>query len=234
MPVNGPSVSLRCPMRGTLFLDEIGELPMTTQVKLLRVLQEKEFNRLGSSVSEKIDVRFIVATNRDLEEAMMAKQFREDLYYRINVVPIKIPPLRERKNDIHLLVNHLLEKINDEQDAFVKKISKDALELLMEYHWPGNVRELENIIERCVAFCNGDTILPEDLPLKIQSLQMDDTSLEREFSDNHKSLSDTIEDFEKKMIINALKRTRGNKTKAAELLKITRKMLRYKVEKYGI
>ncbi|MEK6776877.1 MAG: sigma-54 dependent transcriptional regulator [bacterium] len=242
---------------GTLFLDEIGELPMTTQVKILRVLQEKEFTRLGSSVNEKIEVRFIVATNRDLEEAMRNKLFREDLYYRINVVPIRIPPLRERKNDIHLLVEHLLQKINVEENLSakesseeerrngrgrrsddrvvpVKKISKEALELLMEYHWPGNVRELENVIERCVAFCNGETIMPEDLPVKIRSLQMDDGSLEREFSDSGKSLPETIENFEKKMIINALKGCRGNKTKAAEMLRITRKILRYKVEKYGI
>jgi two-component system response regulator AtoC len=243
---------------GTLFLDEIGELPMTTQVKLLRVLQEKEFTRLGSSASEKIDVRFVVATNRDLEEAMIQKQFREDLYYRVNVVPIRIPPLRERKNDIHPLVNHLLEKTcaeerktvsesseedrrtrdgrreGDAQNVPVKKISKEVLELLMEYHWPGNVRELENIIERCVAFCTGDTIMPEDLPVKIQSLQMNDDCLDREFSEKGQSLSETIEDFEKRMISNALKRTRGNKTKAAEMLRITRKVLRYKVEKYGI
>ncbi len=218
---------------GTLFLDEIGELPMTTQVKLLRVLQEREFTRLGSSLCEKIDVRFVVATNRDLEEAMMQKQFREDLYYRINVVPIWIPPLRERKNDIYPLVNHLLEKLSDEESGPVK-ISKEALELLMEYHWPGNVRELENVIERCIAFCCEGTIVPEDLPGKIQSLQMDDGCLKREFSEKGQSLSETIEDFEKKMIVNALKRTRGNKTKAAEMLKITRKMLRYKVEKYGI
>jgi DNA-binding NtrC family response regulator len=219
---------------GTLFLDEIGELPMTTQVKLLRVLQEREFTRLGSTVSEKIDVRFVVATNRDLEEAMVNKQFREDLYYRINVVPIKIPPLRERKNDIHPLVNHLLKKSSDAENVPVKRISKDALELLMEYHWPGNVRELENVIERCVAFCNGDTIMPEDLPNKIRSLQMDDVILERDFDENGKSLSQTVEDFEKKMIYNALKRTRGNKTKAAEILRMTRKILRYKVEKYDI
>jgi len=219
---------------GTLFLDEIGELPMTTQVKLLRVLQEREFTRLGSTVSEKIDVRFVVATNRDLEEAMVKKQFREDLYYRINVVPIKIPPLRERKNDIHPLVNHLLKKSSDAENVPVKRISKDALELLMEYHWPGNVRELENVIERCVAFCNGDTIMPEDLPNKIRSLQMDDVILERDFDENGKSLSQTVEDFEKKMIYNALKRTRGNKTKAAEILRMTRKILRYKVEKYDI
>jgi DNA-binding NtrC family response regulator len=115
-----------------------------------------------------------------------------------------------------------------------KKISKEALELLLEYHWPGNVRELENVIERCVAFCNGDTILPEDLPAKIQSLHMDDICIERDFKENGRSLSETIEEFEKKMITNALRRTRGNKTKAAETLRITRKILRYKVEKYGI
>jgi two-component system response regulator AtoC len=219
---------------GTLFLDEIGELPMSAQVKLLRVLQEKEFTRLGSSVSEKIDVRFIVATNRDLEEALRQRQFREDLYYRINVVPIRIPPLRERKNDIHPLVNHLLEKISAEDRGLRMKIDKEALELLMEYRWPGNVRELENVIERCVAFCNGDTIAPEDLPIKIRALQMDATNLDHEFIDKGKSLSETVEAFEKKMILNALQRTSGNKTKAAETLRITRKMLRYKVEKYGI
>jgi DNA-binding NtrC family response regulator len=150
------------------------------------------------------------------------------------VVPIKIPPLRERKNDIHPLVNHLLKKSSDAENVPVKRISKDALELLMEYHWPGNVRELENVIERCVAFCNGDTIMPEDLPNKIRSLQMDDVILERDFDENGKSLSQTVEDFEKKMIYNALKRTRGNKTKAAEILRMTRKILRYKVEKYDI
>ncbi len=219
---------------GTLFLDEIGELPMSAQVKLLRVLQEKEFTRLGSSVSEKLDVRFIVATNRDLEEAMRLREFREDLYYRINVVPVRIPPLRERKNDIHPLVKHLLTKISDDEVSQVKQISKEALELLMEYRWPGNVRELENVIERCVAFSSEESILPEDLPEKIRSLQMDATSLDQGFIENGQSLSDTVEDFEKKMIQSALQRTSGNKTKAAESLRITRKMLRYKVEKYGI
>ena len=219
---------------GTLFLDEIGDLPMSAQVKLLRVLQEKEFTRLGATVSEKIDVRFVVATNRDLEEAMRLKEFREDLYYRINVVPIRIPPLRERKNDIHPLVNHILEKNGMEDDAPAKRIAKEALELLMEYRWPGNVRELENVIERSVAFCTGDMIEPEDLPEKIRSLQMESTRPDREFIEKGKSLSETVEDFEKKMIVNALKRTRGNKTKAAETLRITRKMLRYKVEKYGL
>ncbi len=219
---------------GTLFLDEIGELPMSAQVKLLRVLQEKEFTRLGSSVSEKLDVRFIVATNRDLEEAMRLKEFREDLYYRINVVPIRIPPLRERKNDIHPLVNHLLEKISTDEESSVKQISKEALELLMEYRWPGNVRELENVIERCVVFSDGEVIRPENLPEKIRALQMDATSLDHGFIEKGQSLSDTVEAFEKKMIQNALQRTSGNKTKAAESLRITRKMLRYKVEKYGI
>jgi DNA-binding NtrC family response regulator len=175
-----------------------------------------------------------VATNRDLEEALRQRQFREDLYYRINVVPIRIPPLRERKNDIHPLVNHLLEKISAEDRGLRMKIDKEALELLMEYRWPGNVRELENVIERCVAFCNGDTIAPEDLPIKIRALQMDATNLDHEFIDKGKSLSETVEAFEKKMILNALQRTSGNKTKAAETLRITRKMLRYKVEKYGI
>ncbi len=219
---------------GTLFLDEIGELPMSAQVKLLRVLQEKEFTRLGSSVCEKLDVRFIVATNRDLEEAMRLKEFREDLYYRINVVPIRIPPLRERKNDIHPLVNHLLAKISADEGSQVKQISKEALELLMEYRWPGNVRELENVIERCVAFSSGESILPEDLPEKIRALQMDAASLDQGFIEKGRSLSDTVEEFEKKMILSALQRTSGNKTKAAESLRITRKMLRYKVEKYGI
>jgi DNA-binding NtrC family response regulator len=219
---------------GTLFLDEIGELPMNTQVKLLRVLQEREFTRLGSAVSEKLDVRFIVATNRDLEEAMKQKQFREDLYYRINVVPLRIPPLRERKNDIHPLVNHILNKICADEEGPLKHISKEALELLMEYRWPGNVRELENVIERCVAFSNGDGIEVDDLPVKFRSLQMDTALLDRDFVENGRSLSETIEEFEKKMIVNALKRTRGNKTKAAETLRITRKMLRYKVDKYGL
>ncbi len=219
---------------GTLFLDEIGELPMSTQVKLLRVLQEREFTRLGSAVSEKLDVRFIVATNRDLEEAMKQKQFREDLYYRINVVPLRIPPLRERKNDIHPLVNHILKKICADDEGPLRRISKEALELLMEYRWPGNVRELENVIERCVAFSNGDGIEVDDLPVKIRSLQMDTAALDRDFVENGKSLSETIEEFEKNMIVNALKRTRGNKTKAAQTLRITRKMLRYKVDKYGL
>ncbi len=219
---------------GTLFLDEIGELPMNTQVKLLRVLQEREFTRLGSAVSEKLDVRFIVATNRDLEEAMKQNQFREDLYYRINVVPLRIPPLRERKNDIHALVIHILKKICADDEGPLRCISKEALELLMEYRWPGNVRELENVIERCVAFSNGAGIEVDDLPVKIRSLQMDTAALDRDFVENGKSLSETIEEFEKKMIVNALKRTRGNKTKAAETLRITRKMLRYKVDKYGL
>ena len=150
--------------QGTLFLDEIGELSLATQAKILRFLEEREFNRVGGSKTIKVDVRLITATNKDLNQMIKTGGFREDLYYRINVVPIVIPPLRERKEDIPLLIDHFISKFGFENNRTVKGISKEALEIIMQYEWPGNIRELENIMERAIVKCMGQTITEVDLP----------------------------------------------------------------------
>ena len=155
---------------GTLFLDEIGELSLNTQAKILRFLEEKEFNRVGGSKTMKVDVRLITATNRDLNQLLKKGEFREDLYYRINVVPIVIPPLRERKEDIPMLLDHFIKKFNDENNKKVKGVSKEALVLMMNYDWPGNVRELENLIERVIALTSNESIQPNELPFSLMNM----------------------------------------------------------------
>ena len=217
---------------GTLFLDEIGDLTPSTQVKLLRVLQEKKFERLGGMKTISVDVRIIAATNRDLERAVKGGSFREDLYYRLNVVPIILPPLRERKEDIPLLVGHFLERFNRENGKKVK-ISAAAMDLLMEYPWPGNVRELENCVERMVVMARRDIIAPEEVPLSPGSLLP--------FKETHSTppegsspLPKTLEDIERERIAQALKQGGGVQAKAARLLGITPRQLGYKLKKYRI
>lgn len=199
---------------GTIFLDEIGDLPMNMQVKLLRVLQDKEIERIGSNFSEKIDVRVIAATNKDLEKMVSEGMFRLDLYYRLNVVSIKIPPLRERKEDIPILSRHLVDKISRGENIRVDKISDNTLEYLKNYDWPGNVRELENILERAINFLEEETIIkPEHLPSKI-------TGMTR--NKQMKSLKSILEEVEKQSIIDSLIISNGNKTLAANALDISR------------
>jgi Nif-specific regulatory protein len=212
---------------GTLFLDEIGDINLNTQVKLLRVLQEREFERLGSTDTIKVNVRLIAATNKDMERAIAAGTFREDLFYRLNVFPIFVPPLRERKADLLLLVDHFLEKFSHEHRKSIKRISTPAIDMLMSYHWPGNVRELENTLERAVLMCDGQVVHGHHLPPSLQTAEASGTV-------TRVSLSDAVAGFEKDLIQDALKTTRGNRAKAARLLDSTERVLNYKVRKYGI
>ena len=216
---------------GTIFLDEIGELPKDLQVKLLRVIQEGELRRVGDSKSRKIDVRIIAATAKDLMEEIKKGNFREDLFYRLNVVPIKIPPLRERQGDIPLLVNHFIERYAKKFGKAVKGISDMAMNLLISYAWPGNVRELENIIERAVILEDTEVIREENLPFTKKTGQ----SLHQiEALSNDLSIKKAEEELEKTLIRKALEMTNGNKTKAAHLLEISHRALIYKIKEFGL
>jgi Nif-specific regulatory protein len=212
---------------GTLFLDEVGELSAATQVKLLRVLQEREFERVGGTESVRVDVRVIAATNRDLEKALAASNFREDLYYRLNVFPIFIPPLRARKADVLPLADHFAEKYAREQGKSIKRISTPAIDLLASYHWPGNVRELENTIERAVLLTDGEVIHGHHLPPTLQTADATGTAVST-------SLTGAVEAFERSLLEDALKMTGGNRSRAARLLSTTERVISYKVRKYGI
>ena len=212
---------------GTLFLDEIGELSPATQVKLLRVLQEREFERLGGTQTVKVNVRLVTATNRDLEVAVREGQFREDLYYRLNVFTLFMPPLRERKPDIPLLADHFIEKYAAAQRKEVRRIATSAIDMLMSYHWPGNVRELENCIERAVLVCDGGVIHAHHLPPTLQTAEVSGT-LPRA------SLSAAVAAYEKDLLLDALKAARGNMAKAARLLDSTERIVSYAVRKHDI
>ena len=227
---------------GSIFLDEIGELTPLIQTKLLRVLQERELKRVGGTETIKVNVRIIAATNKNLEEEIIEGRFREDLFYRLAVVPIRVPPLRERKGDVPLLVNHFLEKYSEKMEKTVQEISSYAMKVLMEYDYPGNVRELENIIERGVALESSNIILPESLTLSTYKKEgkpvenKTDTfiSIESEEELYNKGLDEIMAALEKKMIEQALVKTDNSKIQAAELLKISFRSLRYKVQKYDI
>jgi putative PEP-CTERM system response regulator len=219
--------------QGTLFLDEIGELSLTTQAKILRFLEEKEFNRVGGSKTIKVDVRLITATNKDLNQMIKKGGFREDLYYRINVVPIVIPPLRERKEDIPILIDHFINKFSVENNKNVKGINKDALEFLMQYEWPGNVRELENLIERVIALTSNEYILANELPYSFKNIPKIN-GLKESVLDGKVSFLQAEEEFEKEVILDALKRTNYIQSHAAEILGISRRILKYKMDKLGI
>jgi Nif-specific regulatory protein len=212
---------------GTLFLDEIGDLNPTTQVKLLRVLQEREFERLGGLETIKINVRLIVATHKDLEKAITKGEFREDLYYRLNVFTIFMPPLRERRPDVLLLAEHFVEKFEREHHKRIKRISTPAIDMLTSYHWPGNVRELENVIERAVVVCESNVIHGHHLPPTLQTAEGSDTV-------TRLSLASAMEAYERDLIQDALKTTRGNRAKAAKLLDTTERIIGYKVKNYRI
>jgi DNA-binding NtrC family response regulator len=216
--------------QGTLFLDEVSELSLLTQAKILRALQEREFVRVGGTKTVSVDVRLISATNKNLEELMARGGFRSDLYYRINVVPLTIPPLRRRKEDILLLAQHFLEK---HTGGAKKRISPEAMDILVAYDWPGNVRELENIIERIVVLTNVEDINPNDLPASLKTNSRVEL-IKQEVLDGRISFEDAERDFEKDIILEALKKSNFVQTKAAELLGISRRILKYKMDKYGI
>jgi Nif-specific regulatory protein len=210
---------------GTVFLDEIGDLSPNVQLKILRVIQEREFTRLGGTSTLKADIRLLAATHRDLEQAVSKGIFREDLYYRLNVFPIYLPPLRERMADIPLLAEHFLNKYAPEHGKQVKRLSAPALDLLMQYPWPGNVRELENIIERAVLVCDEDTILSVHLPPTLQRMEP---------GGDRRGLTAQVEHLEKELITEALRQTRGNQSKAAHILDTSLRILGYKIKQYGI
>ncbi len=212
---------------GTLFLDEIGDLSPTTQIKLLRVLQEKEFERVGGNETIRCNVRVIAATNRNLEQLMEKGTFREDLYYRLNVFPIHIPPLRERKSDIILLSDHFIEKYSTQNHKNIQRISTPAIDLLMAYHWPGNVRELENCIERAVLLSTDEVIHSHHLPPSLQSAESTNTRL-------HTTLQEALDNLERELILDALKSTKGNMAKAASLLGITERIMGLRIQKHRI
>jgi len=215
---------------GSIFLDEIGDLSPSTQVKLLRILQNKEFQRLGSNLIHKTDVRVITATHRDLEEAIKKGFFREDLYYRLNVISILLPPLRERREDIPLLIDYFLQKYSNENQKSISDISQEAKALLLRYPYPGNIRELENLIERAVVLCRGEMITTQDLPFHLKE-EKSEKLLE---SKKEKSLPESLEEIERDSILKALHQHLGVQTKAAENLGISERVLRYKMKKYRI
>jgi two-component system, NtrC family, response regulator HydG len=215
--------------RGTLFLDEVGEMSATTQTKLLRVLQEREFEPLGSTDTIKTDVRVIAATNKNPEKEVKEGRFREDLYYRLNVVPLVLPPLRERKEDISSLAAHFLGIYRDKNKKELREISGKAMDLLMRYDWPGNIRELENCLERAVIMAKGEVIAPADLPPNIQALIG-----EKEIAGFHFPPGISLPEAEKALILRTLEDTGGNRSRAAEILGINRRTLQTKLKEYGI
>jgi two-component system response regulator AtoC len=212
---------------GTVFLDEIGDVPLSIQVKLLRILQEREFERLGSNKTRHIDVRVLAATNVDLRAALEEGTFREDLYYRLNVLPIDIPPLRDRKEDIPLLVQHFIRKLGKDIGSPVQSISEAAMERLLAYHWPGNVRELENVMERSLVLANGPVLDAADIRLDLQPRTR--LAVETFLPDGM-----TLDQHEQALIREALKRANNNKSQAARLLGLTRNALRYRLSQMGL
>jgi Nif-specific regulatory protein len=212
---------------GTLFLDEIGDISTGTQVKLLRVLQQREFERLGGTETIRVNVRILAATNKDLEKALAQHVFREDLYYRLNVFTIVVPPLRDRKSDLLLLADHCLEKLGRDHKKEIKRVSTPAMNALMSYDWPGNVRELENVLERAVLVCQGQVIHAHHLPATLQTAETADVFERR-------SLTQAVDALERDLIQEALKAARGCRAKAARLLDTTERIVNYKLKKLGI
>ncbi len=215
---------------GTLFIDEVGELSLSAQTRLLRVLQEKEFERVGGNYTIKVDVRIITATNKNLEKEVKENRFREDLYYRLNVFKIKVPPLRERREDIEELSNFFITKFSKEMNKKIKGLSTEAIRMLKNYNWPGNIRELQNVIERAVVLCNDDFITPRELP---ENLSKEMELIDQVELKSGETLDDAIERIEKSIILKALKKCGYSQTKTAEYLGVKRTTLRYKLEKYG-
>ena len=220
---------------GTIFLDEISELPLLMQVKLLRVLQDREFKRVGGTDDIRVDVRIISATNKDLEEAVREKRFREDLFYRLNVIQIKIPPLREKREDISLLTAHFLKKYSEELNKNISGISPEALRIMLNYDYPGNVRELQNIIERAVALETGEELSAQNLSSYLdEQLPTKKRPLDLEIPNEGIDLEKVVEDLERMLLLKALEKTKGIKKKAADLLHINFRSMRYRLEKYGL
>ncbi len=221
--------------KGTIFLDEIGDLPLPLQVKLLRVAQERSFKPVGGTKEVSVDVRIISATNIDLEEKVIKGEFREDLFYRLNVIQVKIPPLRERKTDIPILANYFLKKYSQESGKAIRNVSAYALKVLADYTFPGNVRELENIVERSVALETSNIILPESLTLsRFKREQKKNGVAEADIPPEGIDLEKEVEKLEKHLLLKALQRTNGEMKKAAQLLNIPYRSIRYRLEKYGI
>jgi transcriptional regulator with PAS, ATPase and Fis domain len=219
---------------GTIFLDEIGDMNPSLQVKLLRVIQEQTFERVGSTKSISANIRIIAATNKDLNKAIQDGIFREDLYYRLNVIPIWLPPLRKRKNDIPLLVNHFITKLSVQKKMGCKTISKDSMNTLTRYHWPGNIRELENLLERLYVMVEGDVIETSDLPDHILDYRHEYHKDNPLFIENNFDFNQAVEDFQKNMIMQALQQTNWVKSKAAHLLKMNRTTLVEKIKKMNL
>lgn len=217
--------------QGTLFIDEVGEIPLATQVKLLRVLQEQTFERVGGTVPIKVNVRIVAATNRDLEEMIDTGAFREDLYYRLNVVRLNIPPLRKRKSDIPPLVDYFLKKYTRENEKQIDGISKEAMDQLMKYDFPGNVRELENTIEQAVVLNRGGMLVTKDLPMTVRGARGE--SRKKNLLEEG-TFVERVEAFEKELIDEALEAAQGVQTRAARILGITERHLRYKLKKYDM
>ena len=220
---------------GTLFLDEIGELPLALQVKLLRFLQEAEIRKVGDTRTVSVDVRIIAATSRNLAEGVKQGTFREDLFYRLNVVPLHLPPLRQRREDIALLVRHFLKKYTAETGKPIRNIAPEAMKAMLEYEWRGNVRELENVLERAIVMTEGATITTEYLPDDLRRTQ---TEIALNIPESRLSLKDALHEVtaltEKTMIARALRHTENNRTKAAKLLDISHRALMYKLKEYGL
>ena len=215
---------------GTIFLDEIGDIPINLQVKLLRVLQEHQIERVGATENIDIDVRIIAATHQNLEEKIKDGSFREDLYYRLNIVSLHIPPLRERREDILPLIEYFTEKYSKENNRKNLTLSKEAVDSLIKYNFQGNVRELENIIERAVVLCRSETITVNDLPNIVKGFKAEEEILQKESG----SLIEQVEELEKKLIFDALSSANGNQSQAGRILGLTERNLRYKMQKYGI
>ncbi len=212
---------------GTLFLDEIGDVHLPTQVKLLRVLQEREFERLGGTEVVKANVRLVAATNKDMEQAIAQGTFREDLFYRLNVFVIYIPPLRERKPDVLLLADHFLQRFSQEHGKDIRRIATPAIDMLTAYHWPGNVRELQNVVERAVLVCDGQVVHAHHLPPTLQTAEASGTVM-------NVSLADAVAAYERDLLQDALKSARGNRARAARLVRTTDRIFNYKVRQLGI
>ncbi|MFQ5638937.1 MAG: sigma-54-dependent transcriptional regulator [bacterium] len=219
--------------KGTIFLDEIGDIPESVQTKLLRVLQERQISRLGGTVVINVDVRVITATNRDLEQAMEQRKFREDLYYRLNVIPIDLPPLRERKEDIPLLAEHFIKKYSLANKIPPPRMSDEALRLCQAYHWPGNVRELENSIENAIVLGDEECILPEHLPFGRSRVPKGDSKIDF-LRNSGKTFKEKIEVVEKLILKDAIVQAKGNKSEAAKVLDISLRTMRYKIKKYDL
>ena len=219
--------------KGTLFLDEIGEMPAAVQVKLLRVLQEREFERVGGNQTVKTDIRILAATNQSLQDLVAKGKFREDLYYRLVVVTLEIPPLRERREDVPLLARLFLQRFAQETGREVDDFDPETMAILEKYHWPGNVRELSNVVERAVIMSTGRILLPDDLPLNLSSGSAAVETEEAE-SRNRKTLRDVLKETECALIRRALSQNRGNRMKTARDLGMSRRALQYKIEEYGL